>query len=831
MSNPADAIMPLPPHIERLLDQVRQDPPLAAEIQEELYDRVAATVDLHCAAAEEPSQPVAFGKYHLLERINVGGMAEVFKAKTCGVEGFERFVAVKRILPAIAEDREFISMFIDEAKIAVRLNHANIAQIFDLGSVDERYFITLEYVFGKDLRAIFDRCLEQGEPMPVPQAAYVIMKVCEGLDYAHGKRDSSGAMLNLVHRDVSLQNVMVSYDGEIKLVDFGIAKAAGRASGTQAGILKGKFGYMSPEQVRGLPVDRRSDIFAVGICLYELITGERLFRGASDFSTLEKVRNVEILPPTTFNRRIPEELEQIMLRALEGDADERYPSAVDLHDDLQAFLYSSGNFCSRKDLASWIRGAFAEELRREQRKHERQRQLPVSSDTALPEVPPLPPITGGGGLSLEGLSRDLAGLDLAPRDADPPPSLTWDDDEVDTHVFDTPGPGGSSSRVALKVHEPEELPVPSLPDSTPEAAGRGASPESLAPLLALRPSTPQPPAAEGTPLPVIPAAPARRRRSLGVWLMVLLLAAVCCGAALGVMLLPPRAGTIQIRSASSDVTVYLDGKQQPGMIMTGLKPGFYIVSVHRPGHQRWQKSMVVVRSGETAVLVPRMLPLADAVIRLGSNVTGAEVYLDGKRLRHRTPLRIRRVTEGRHRLEVRKPPLLPWVHNFEIKSRQVLDLYCRLDPPQSGPTAVASLVKPKASRTIPRPRPRRPLKVAARRPPPPKVARRPGKADPVPSPGPRKLTPRPVSKAMLRAVPIKDAPAYGFLLVGSKPWTSIWINGLKTDYTTPRKLTLRPGPYRITLRNPRFDIDWSFRVNIKAGQTIKRVQRFHINLK
>ena len=300
-------------------------------------------------------KPVQFGKYLLLDRINVGGMAEVFKAKAFGVEGFERLVAVKRILPNIAEDEEFITMFIDEAKIAGQLNHANICQIFDLGKVDDSFFIALEFVQGKDLRAIYDLCkakpgINEGSPaMPIGQACFVMMKACEGLDYAHNKKDQNQQEIHLVHRDVSPQNILISYEGEVKLIDFGIAKAAGKASKTQQGILKGKFGYMSPEQVRGLPLDRRSDIFSIGICLYEMLTAERLFIGESDFSTLEKVRNVEILPPSTYNRRIPEELERICLKALAKDVEDRYQNAIDMHDDLQAFMYTAGEFFSRKD--------------------------------------------------------------------------------------------------------------------------------------------------------------------------------------------------------------------------------------------------------------------------------------------------------------------------------------------------------------------------------------------------------------------------------------------------------------------------------------------------
>jgi eukaryotic-like serine/threonine-protein kinase len=328
-------------------------------------------------------QPVPFGKYTLLERISVGGMAEVFRAKAFGVEGFERLVAVKRILPNIAEDKEFIRMFVDEAKLAVQLNHANIAQIADLGVVDGAYYIALEHVHGRDLRSVFERVRSRQEQMPVAQACFVAMKVCEGLDYAHNKRDQSGAELALVHRDVSPQNILVSFEGEVKIIDFGIAKAAGIGGSTQSGILKGKLGYMSPEQVRGLPVDRRSDIFSCGIVLYEMLTGERLFVGESDFSTLEKVRNVEILPPTQYNRKIPEDLERIVLRALARESEQRYQHAIDLHDDLQAFVYTAGEFCSRKDLAAWMKKTFSKEIEEETAKLEAYRQM-TAPEPALP---------------------------------------------------------------------------------------------------------------------------------------------------------------------------------------------------------------------------------------------------------------------------------------------------------------------------------------------------------------------------------------------------------------------------------------------------------------
>ena len=202
---------------------------------------------------------------------------------------------------------------------------------------------------GRDLRAVFDRCRQLGEAMPVAQACFVVMKVCEGLDYAHNKRDQAGRDLHLVHRDVSPQNVLVSFEGEVKLIDFGIAKAAGKGSKTQAGILKGKFGYMSPEQVRGIADRSPQRRVLVRHRALRAAHRRRLFVGESDFSTLEKVRNVEILPPSTYNRKIPDELERIVLKALAKDTDDRYQNAIDLHDELQAFVYTAGEFYSRKD--------------------------------------------------------------------------------------------------------------------------------------------------------------------------------------------------------------------------------------------------------------------------------------------------------------------------------------------------------------------------------------------------------------------------------------------------------------------------------------------------
>ncbi|HEY1587835.1 MAG TPA: protein kinase, partial [Polyangia bacterium] len=320
-------------------------------------------------------QPIPFGKYVLLERISVGGMAEVFKAKSFGVEGFEKILAIKRILPSMAEDADFIEMFIDEAKICGQLNHANICQIFELGRVEDSHFIAMEYVWGKDVLQMQNRFRKLRQTMKPEMAAFIAAKLCEGLDYAHKKKDAAARPLGIIHRDISPQNILISYDGELKIIDFGIAKAASRSSKTQAGVLKGKFGYMSPEQVRGLPLDRRSDVFAIGTILYELLTSDRLFMGESDFETLEKVRNVDVPPVTSINKSVPPELERIINKALARNVDERFQWANEMQEALHAFLLTREPVFTAKHLSTWMREQFALEMKREQQILDEQRKI------------------------------------------------------------------------------------------------------------------------------------------------------------------------------------------------------------------------------------------------------------------------------------------------------------------------------------------------------------------------------------------------------------------------------------------------------------------------
>ena len=280
------------------------------------------------------------GPYTLLEQVAVGGMAEIYLAKTRGVAGFEKFLCLKVIHPNYADDEHFIEMLIDEAKIAVGLNHANIVQIFDLGRDGKTYFIAMEYIDGADLFKIMRRLSERDHDVPIDVAAYIAHEICTGLDYAHRKRDEQGRPLGIIHRDISPQNILVSKSGEVKIVDFGIAKAASRGRKTQAGVIKGKYYYMSPEQAWGDPVDQRSDIFSSGIILYEVLTGQMLYLEEDMHRLLDMVRKADIPRPTTKRPEIPPQLENVVMKALAKRPADRWQTAHEYQVALTNFLFS-----------------------------------------------------------------------------------------------------------------------------------------------------------------------------------------------------------------------------------------------------------------------------------------------------------------------------------------------------------------------------------------------------------------------------------------------------------------------------------------------------------
>ncbi len=309
----------------------------------------------------------SFGKYQILERIASGGMAEIYKARLEGIGGFQRLFAIKRVRPEFSTNTDFIEMLVDEAKIAGLLSHANIVQILDLGEVEGAYYVAMEFVDGRDLGAVLSTCREKGITLPVPHAVFACIETLKGLEYAHQRQVMRGGRpvpLNIVHRDISPSNVLVSFQGEVKLTDFGIAKANVKALETVSGVIKGRFDYMSPEQACGGDVDHRADLFAAGVVLYEMLVGAHPFRQKSEVATLQAIKEGRYQAPSQVNPDVPYSLEVVLDQALARSPDKRFQSATAFKDSLDKFFHDAGFIFSHSTLAAFLKGLFPEVGRR-----------------------------------------------------------------------------------------------------------------------------------------------------------------------------------------------------------------------------------------------------------------------------------------------------------------------------------------------------------------------------------------------------------------------------------------------------------------------------------
>ncbi len=306
-------------------------------------------------------KPMRFRKYLLLEKIAVGGMAELYRAKITGVQGFEKLIAIKMILPHLANEKELVSSFIDEANLAAFLNHQNIVQIYDFGNMEDTYFISMEYLFGKDLRRIFAKSKEKGLILGLEYALYITSRICSGLDYAHKLKDFQGKPLHIIHRDISPQNIFITYEGDVKIVDFGIAKAASQSTITQVGMIKGKVAYMSPEQASGKTIDHRSDIFSTGILLYEMVTNERMFKGDT-LQILAQVQEAKFEAPEVVKCDLPEKLCDILRLALAKEPEQRYQSCGEMLADLEECMIELSLRPTTRGLSQYMKELFKEEI-------------------------------------------------------------------------------------------------------------------------------------------------------------------------------------------------------------------------------------------------------------------------------------------------------------------------------------------------------------------------------------------------------------------------------------------------------------------------------------
>ncbi|MFO0694225.1 MAG: protein kinase [Polyangiales bacterium] len=587
-------------------------------------------------ATEGASAPsvVPFGKYLLLERLAVGGMAEVFLAKSFGIEGFERILAVKRIAPSMAEDQSFIEMFIDEAKIAGHLSHANIASIYELGKVGNAHYIAMEYVWGKDLLQIMNRHRLFGMRMPGPRVAYIAARTCEALDYAHNKRDARGKPLELIHRDISPQNVLVSYDGQVKLIDFGIAKAQSRTTKTVAGFVKGKFGYMSPEQVRGKKIDARSDLFAVGICMYEMLTCERLFAGETDFETMDMIRQGKVRPLAEVLPTVPLELEAIVMKALAKEPEDRYQTASEMHQALMRWLMSQKPPFTSARLAEWMQSAFEDEMTEEKAKIDAYRKVGQDALAGRTSSPP-----GSLGLrSGEFRAPSSPGAAVPETDDDETlvqktPEFTsldledWSDQPTQVFFSESDRDQAAASPAAEGVRfepdaadeiptspgtqpSPNGLPAPTTParrDPTPARVWPSEQPEEWAKSTRER-TGPQKLAPPEPKAPIPPSTTAKVRAVLetpkgkaGAAAIVVALAGL--GYA---MMRGPSTGSLHVSTGpAASAAVSIDGQPRGSapMHLEGVAPGTHVVEVAAPGYRSVRQEVIVEAGGSATVHV------------------------------------------------------------------------------------------------------------------------------------------------------------------------------------------------------------------------------------
>jgi serine/threonine-protein kinase len=415
------------------------------------------------------------GKYQLIHKLATGGMAEVFLAKAAGPRGFEKLLVLKRILPHLATEPSFVEMFLSEARLAAQLNHPNIVQIFDFGEAEGTYFLAMEYIDGPNLREIIRRGSSLGLALPIPLCARIIAAACEGLAFAHNFWDlTTGQELNIVHRDISPDNILLSRQGAVKVVDFGIAKAAGLSPHTQTGVLKGKLSYMPPEYLRNETLDGRVDVYSLGVVFYELITGQRPFTAKSEAGMVQAILYEAPVPVVQRRQEVPQAVQRILNKALAKDRDSRYPDCTAFQEDLEEFILSTARPLGAAQLAQLVAmmmagvegpGSFsypAAVLRASGRYAPLQSQLPPAAAAVAPEAPFAPPTTGRAPPPVEALASDLV-----PTSIERPARLTA--------RFP---PAGEPAPLPLlaPLPEPAPEPVPPAPPPAPVPQARAGVP-------------------------------------------------------------------------------------------------------------------------------------------------------------------------------------------------------------------------------------------------------------------------------------------------------------------------------------------------------------------
>jgi len=620
----------------------------------------------------------------LEERLGAGGMAEVFRASTLGVAGFRRQLAIKRILAQHASDHEFIAMLVDEAKIAVALRHPNIAEIYELGRAEGTYYIAMEYVQGKTLAAVLKDGAACGRPLPLALAVHIAMQVAAGLYAAHQAQDPSGRPLGVIHRDISPQNLLLGFGGEVKIIDFGVAKARHKIVQTTAGTIRGKLIYMSPEQVRAQPLDARSDLFSLGLVLYKMLVGRNPFEAASEVEVVARLRRCHIDPPRSLHDGVPRGLEAELMRTLARDPARRHPDAHALFLALREQLRILAPDLPADALARYLELLYPRAL-----PPEPAGSAPAVRDALEPAPPPAPAEDPGAAgaareITLPDAPDDLAGEPtVAVEPVSGRPTQAIDPDSFRSEGQRLPSPVLSALGPTLDAAAPTRRP-------TPPAVVHGYLPLTGAALPALRAADL---GSEAAPPPATPGAwgslcrglaGARRlagahpRTSVALGLSALLGLglALALGAQSGppVPSSPPKLGeegelsvapvpgsaSLVLRSQPSGARVLLDGdllraaaaedprgERRTPVALRDLSQGLHRVRLELPGHSPWERE-IYARAGQELRMMAQLLP-ATGRLSVRTQPPGAEVFLD-------------RAWVGRSPLELRDLPLEQTLH-------------------------------------------------------------------------------------------------------------------------------------------------------------------------
>jgi len=531
------------------------------------------------------------GRYRFVDRLAVGGMAEVFVAIAQGAEGFEKPVVIKRMLPQLAQNPRFRQMFLDEAQIMLNLQHGNIVQILDMGKMDTLPFLALEYVDGRDLRTVLNRSQELDAPIPHGLIAYVASEVCRALDYAHRKQDDAGEPLNIVHRDVNPANIFLSHEGEVKVGDFGLAKARDNLNKSDAGIIKGKYSYLSPEQARGHPVDHRSDIYSLGTTLYELTCGRRPFVAASDVDVVMLIREARVVPPSKLVEGFNPDLEAIVLRSMQEDPGARYPTAAAMRDDLNRYLQSLPTTPGDRELTDCLDELFAAERR------SNSFLIKLCPEGVLP--PPMAAVSHAGGIS-----------------------------KFSHHAVE-PLPGGGATG--------QQPPPP----ARREATAHPAQSAQFQPLP--------------LPMSGASAPRRRSRGGAAIAIAAVLLAVAAMTGALVYKAATPETASLSVTSTPSGAEVLIDGKptghRTPALI-SGLTLDLdHVVALRHPETAGAHRSFNFREGGRRSFEF--RLVYTKQALRVESTPTAGDVLLAGE-LRGQTPLTLRLERGAKHVIRLRK---------------------------------------------------------------------------------------------------------------------------------------------------------------------------------